>query len=69
MIAKTVEEKIKEVMQDKGISQTFVAKQIAIAEDDLFLCMTGKRKLKISEFLNLCNVLGLDLKDFKEIVL
>ena len=69
MITKTIEAKIRETMRDKGISEAFVAKQIAIKKDDFILSLNGKRKLKISEFLNICTVLGLDLEDFSEEVI
>lgn len=42
----TVESKIREVIKERGITQSFIAKQADMKEADLSLCMNGKRKLK-----------------------
>lgn len=64
----TVESKIREVIKERGITQSFIAKQADMKESDLSLCMNGKRKLKVSEFINICHLLELDLQNFKEVV-
>lgn len=64
----TVENKIKEVIKERGITQAFVAKQSGIKEADLSLCMNGKRKLKVCEFINICHLLELDLNNFEEVL-
>jgi len=64
---KTVESKIKEIIKDRGITQAFVAKKAGIKEADLSLCMNGKRKFKVSEFINICLLLDLNLQNFEEV--
>ncbi|MBR1625552.1 MAG: helix-turn-helix transcriptional regulator [Bacteroidales bacterium] len=68
MDKETVEMKIKDIIKNKGITQAFVARQAGIKEADLSLCMNGKRKFKVSEFVNICLLLELKLEDFEGVV-
>ena len=56
--------KIKNYLDSKGISQTFVSKKIGISTSKLNLILHGKRKLTLSEYETLCWALGVGVDTF-----
>lgn len=52
-------------IEKKGMKQNFVAEKIGMKPDLLNKSLDGKRKLQADEFIKICNVLSLDIKDFK----
>lgn len=60
----TINLRINEYLISKGIKQTYIAKKVGISEDKLSNILNGKRKISATEYLNLCEVLGVDPKTF-----
>ena len=55
---------IKKYIADNGIKQNYVADKAGIPETLLSRSLYGRRKLPADEFIAICSVLSLDLKDF-----
>lgn len=64
--SKSVEAKIKEVIESRGLQQKFICEKIKISQEQFSQCLRGKRKIKTVEFLAVCSLLGLNFSDFKE---
>ena len=58
---------IKKYITDNGIKQNYVADRAGIPETLLSRSLDGRRKLQADEFIAICGVLSLDLKDFNRI--
>ena len=56
--------KIKEYLNSKGISQTFVANQTGISVSTLNSALNGNRKLLAEEYFLICKVLDVPLDHF-----
>ena len=52
-------------IHELGMTQIFVSYKTGIERHALSNALNGKRKLSGTEFLNLCNLLGLNIKDFQ----
>jgi len=59
-----IEEKIKANIMEKGLKFSYVAEKVGISNDWLSKSLSGKRRLTANEFISICEVLNLDLKDF-----
>jgi transcriptional regulator with XRE-family HTH domain len=57
-------EKIRKVLEERGISQKQFAIETGIAAPKLNLILTGKRRLKIEELEIICYVLNVDFNTF-----
>nr|DAG18205.1 MAG TPA: hypothetical protein [Caudoviricetes sp.] len=64
--SKSVEAKIKEVIESRGLQQKFICEKIKISQEQFSQCLRGKRKIKTVEFLAVCSLLGLNFSDFEE---
>ena len=58
-------EKMKMYIRKSGMKQKDVAALAGMDPKTLSLIMTGRRELKADEFISLCRVLKLDIKDFE----
>lgn len=58
-------EVLRERIKDRGIKITHIAKRSNMSANKLGLSLRGKRNLKPMELIAICDVLGLDLADFK----
>ena len=58
-------EKMKMYIRKSGMKQKDVANLAGMDPKTLSLIMTGRRELKADEFISLCRVLKLDIKDFE----
>lgn len=58
-------EKMKMYIRKSGMKQKDVADLAGMDPKTLSLIMTGRRELKADEFISLCRVLKLDIKDFE----
>lgn len=62
----TVNEVFKNHIEMNGIKQVFVAERAGIPPELLRRSLEGQRKIPADEFIRLCLVLKLDLKDFTQ---
>lgn len=60
-------EKIKSVIINQGIKQTFLAHQIGISKDLFSKSLSGKRNFKTDEVFKLAKILNINLNKFKEV--
>jgi len=58
--------KIKNYLEEKGISQAFVSSKSGIPPAKLNLALNGKRKLSLSEYESVCWALGVGVSTFME---
>ena len=59
-------EKIKSIIINQGIKQTFLANKIGLSKDLFSKSLSGKRNFKTDEVFNLADILNIDLNKFKE---
>lgn len=55
-----VNEKIKKYLEERGITQAFLAKKTGISHDKLSKILNGKRKLSAQELGDIASVLNVD---------
>lgn len=58
--------KIKEYLEERGISQSFLSTKSGIPTAKLNLALNGKRKLTFSEYESVCWALGVGVDTFLE---
>ncbi len=56
--------KIKEYLEEKGITQTFISRKTGIELPKLNLALNGKRKITVEEYSIICGVLKLNTDFF-----
>lgn len=64
-IEQKVTERIKDIIQERGLQYKFVCEKLGIEQVKFSQCMNGKRNLKTGEFLAICSLLNLNFDDFK----
>lgn len=57
---------LESLIQDKGITKTFIAKQLGITKQGLWLKIENKSQFKPSEIKELCKILGITSLKQKE---
>lgn len=57
-------EKIKTLVESKGVSYTFISQETGIPVNAISRSLMGKRRLPADEMILICNVIGIDLGDF-----
>ena len=60
----SIGEKIKEILRERGITQTQLSIDTSIPLPKLNLSLTGKRRLKLEELEVICHVLKVDANTF-----
>lgn len=63
----TVAQKIKEIVDSRGITYTFISSKTGISIDAISRSFSGKRRLSADEMLNICQVVGIDLCDLQRV--
>lgn len=58
-------QKIKEIIESKGITYTFISSKTGISVDAISRTMAGKRKLPADEMIAICEAVGIDLCDLQ----
>ena len=58
--------KIKNYLEERGISQTFLSKKSSIPAPKLNLALNGNRKLTFAEYEAICYALGVGVDTFLE---
>lgn len=59
-------EKLKQLIDDKGITYTFISNKTGIPVNTISRSLSGKRKLPADEMISICKATGIDLSDFAE---
>lgn len=62
----TVAQRIKEIVDNRGITYTFISSKTGISIDAISRSFSGKRRLSADEMLNICQVVGIDLCDLQK---
>ena len=60
----TAAERIREIIESKGISYTFISEKTGIPVNAISRSFLGKRRLPADEMVAICGVIGVDLGDF-----
>ena len=60
-----VAEKIKKLIDGKGVTYTFISEKTGIPIDAISRSMLGKRRLPADEMISICNAVGIDLKELQ----
>lgn len=61
-----VEEAIRQLIQEKGMKQTFIAKKLKVLPNTVSQTLLGKRKLSADELMKYCEILDLSPQDLYE---
>ena len=61
----TINARISEYLIGKGIKQAYIAKRTGMSAKKVSSMLNDKRKISAGEFLDLCEVLNVDPKIFK----
>lgn len=51
---------LKEYIKEKGIKQSFIAEKIEMSPQVLGQLLNGQRKIEVSEYFKICNVIEMD---------
>ncbi len=57
-------EKLRNVIQERGLKQKAVAKEAEILPETFSLILTGKRKCGLEEYIRICKALGVPMSTF-----
>ena len=58
--------RIKELIDEKGVTYTFISEKTGIPVDALSKSFLGKRRLPADEMVAICDAVNIDLKELKE---
>lgn len=59
-------EKIRVLVENKGITYTYISKKTGIPVNSISRALMGKRRLPADEFIAICQVIGVSLGDLSE---
>ena len=59
-------ERLKQLIDDKGITYTFISNKTGIPVNTISRSLSGQRKLPADEMISICKATGIDLSDFTE---
>lgn len=62
----TPEQWLSKQIKERGIKQSFLAGKIGVTEQKLSFCLTGRTRLTVPAFLQLCEALAIDPLDYLE---
>lgn len=60
----TVAEQMKTIIEDRGVTYSFISRKTGIPIDSISKSMAGKRKLPADELVKMCLLLGVDISAF-----
>lgn len=60
----TAAERVKKMVEDRGVSFTFISERTGIPVNAISRSLLGKRRFPADEMLLICHVIGIDLGDF-----
>ena len=59
----SVSQRLSQIIDEKGVTYTFLSKKTGIPVNAISGSMLGKRRLTADEFVRICIVLNIDLED------
>ena len=63
----TVAERIKGLLDSKGVTYTFISAKTGIPVDAISKSLLGKRRLPADEMVSICNAVGIDLNELQSV--
>lgn len=60
-----VAERLKQLVDDKGVTYSFIASKTGIPVDAISKSLLGKRRLPADELVDICNVVGIELNELQ----
>ena len=64
MINLTAAERMKNIVESRGISFTFISEKTGIPVNSISRSFSGKRRFPADEMILICHAIGVDLSDF-----
>lgn len=58
-----VAQRMKSLVQERGVTYTFISAKTGISVDAISRAFLGKRKLPADEMVKICEAVGIDLND------
>lgn len=58
-----VAQRIKRIVDDKGVSYTYIANKTGLSVDAISKSFLGKRRMTADEMISICAAVGIDLAD------
>lgn len=62
----SVAERMKSIINDRGVTYSFISRKTGIPVDSISRSMAGKRKLPAEELVKICLLLGVDISAFSD---
>lgn len=63
----SVAQKIKILVDNKGVTYTFISSKTGISVDAISRSFSGKRRLPADEMIAICDAVGIDLNDLRQV--
>ena len=60
-----VAERLKQLVDDKGVTYSFISSRTGIPVDAISKSLLGKRRLPADELVDICNVVGIELNELQ----
>lgn len=60
-----VAERLKQLVDNKGVTYSFISSMTGIPVDAISKSFLGKRRLPADELVDICNVVGIDLNELQ----
>lgn len=60
-----VAERLKQLVDNKGVTYSFISSRTGIPVDAISKSFLGKRRLPADELVNICNVVGIELNELQ----
>lgn len=60
-----VAERLKQLVDDRGVTYSFISSKTGIPVDAILKSLLGKRRLPADELVNICNVVGIELNELQ----
>lgn len=57
--------RLKQLVDDKGVTYSFISSRTGIPVDAISKSLLGKRRLPADELVNICNVVGIELNELQ----
>ena len=60
-----VAERLKQLVDNKGVTYSFISSRTGISVDAISKSLLGKRRLPADELVDICNVVGIELNELQ----
>lgn len=61
-----VAERLKQLVENKGVTYSFISSRTGIPVDAISKSLLGKRRLPADELVDICNVAGIELNELQQ---